>query len=158
MVYDVTVPSTDKCFIWGNCTSWAGFEMTKISNTHFTITLHIDPSLKNGYRYSPDASLTHVELTTGGAEVYRNWTLNDVVAQWKGLSTSLGELDAIGAQVLVSGTSVKVVVSSGKVQIFNVMGVQIEAASVSDEFISKPLAAGLYIVVVNGVFKKVEIR
>ena len=158
VVYDVTVPSTDKCFIWGKCTSWVGTEMTKISNTHFTITLHIDPSLKNGYRYSPDASLTHVELTTGGAEVYRNWTLNDVVAQWKWLSTSLGELDAIGAQVLVSGTSVKVVVPSGKVQIFNVMGVQIEAASVSDEFISKPLAAGLYIVVVNGVSTKVEIR
>lgn len=76
----------------------------------------------------------------------------------EGLSTSLGELDAIGAQVLVSGTSVKVVVPSGKVQIFNVMGVQIEAASVSDEFISKPLAAGLYIVVVNGVSTKVEIR
>ncbi len=158
VVYDVTVPSTNTCYIWGNCTSWAGVEMTKISNTHFTITLHIDPSLKNGYKYSPDATLDHVELTAGGSAVYRSYSANDVVAKWQGLSTSLAELDAIGARVFVSGSSVKVYIPFGEVQIFNIMGVKVEAASVSDEFVSKPLAAGLYIVVINGVSTKIEIR
>lgn len=158
VVYDVTVPSTNTCYIWGNCTSWAGVEMTKISNTHFTITLHIDPSLKNGYKYSPDATLDHVELTAGGSAVYRSYSANDVVAKWQGLSTSLGALDAIGARVFASESSVKVSIPFGEVQIFNIMGVLVEAASVSDEFVSKPLAAGFYIVVVNGVSTKIEIR
>ena len=84
VTYNVTVPAgTPACYIAGQMTGWSHQAMTKVDDTHYTIT--IDGAQKtHEYKYSASNNWDLVELTADGSDMdNRTWTENDVVAQWK---------------------------------------------------------------------------
>lgn len=83
MVYNVTVPAgTNACYIAGDMTSWGHREMTKVDDTHYTITLTAAPD--DAYKYCSGPDWKYVELKADGGEVQnRSYAENDEVAKWK---------------------------------------------------------------------------
>lgn len=159
VTYDVTVPATDKCYINGNATSWAFTEMTKISNTHFTITLSIIPATKDGYKYSAGPAWTFEELTAGGGAVAnRTYSANDVVAQWKSIPTSLESVaDNSVIVAALNGEITAKFEGIAKVDVYTITGVLVTSSTVEGEF-SQLVSAGAYVVVVNGKATKVLVK
>ena len=88
LVYNVTVPAgTPACFIAGEMNGWSFTEMTKVDETHYTITIEeVTKAMK--YKYSASASWANVEMQADGVTDVqdRTWSENDVVAAWKGLA------------------------------------------------------------------------
>ena len=88
LVYNVTVPAgTPACFIAGEMNGWSFTEMTKVDETHYTITIEeVTKAMK--YKYSASASWDNVEMQADGVSDVqdRTWSENDVVAAWKGLA------------------------------------------------------------------------
>ena len=82
VTYKVTVPAgTNTCYIAGKCTGWDHKEMTKVDNTHYTITL--ETTEKDGYKYCSGPDWAYVELAADGKGVAdRNYVAEDVVEKW----------------------------------------------------------------------------
>lgn len=83
LTYNVQVPDgTEKCFIAGSMNGWSFTEMTKIDDTHYTIT--IDGATKEmEYKYACQASWDYVEKQANGEDVGdRTYSANDKVAKW----------------------------------------------------------------------------
>ena len=82
VTYKVTVPEgTNTCYIAGKCTGWNHTEMTKVDDTHYTITL--ETTEQDGYKYCSGPSWDYVEKAADGSEMSdRNYSENDVVAKW----------------------------------------------------------------------------
>lgn len=74
-----------------------------------------------------------------------------------GLVTAEPTLLAPEKSVIVVGNTVKVA-SASAVEIINISGVTVQSSVVYGEFVSNPLSAGLYIVVVDGKATKVLIK
>ena len=83
VTYSVEVPvGTNACYIAGKCTGWSHTEMTKVDDTHYTITL--ETSEQDGYKYCSGPDWAYVEKAADGSEMSdRTYAANDVVAQWK---------------------------------------------------------------------------
>ncbi len=89
LTYDVTVPAgTPACFIAGEMNGWTFTEMTKVDDTHYTITWN-DVTKVMKYKYSASASWDNVEMQADGVTDVqdRTYSENDVVAAWKGIQT-----------------------------------------------------------------------
>ncbi len=90
LVYNVTVPAgTPACFIAGEMNGWSFTEMTKVDETHYTITIEeVTKAMK--YKYCASASWDNVEMQADGETDVQNrtWSENDVVATWKGITTT----------------------------------------------------------------------
>ena len=88
LTYNVEVPvGTPSCFIAGEMNSWGFTEMTKVDDTHYTITFdNVTKSMK--YKYCATASWDNVEMQADGVSDVqdRTWGEYDVVAAWKGLA------------------------------------------------------------------------
>ncbi len=84
LTYSVTVPTgTKACYIAGNMNSWSFTEMTKVDDTHYTITLDAATE-SHGYKYCSGPNWQFQELSSDGKEISnRSYSANDVVAQWK---------------------------------------------------------------------------
>ena len=82
VTYSVQVPAgTNTCYICGKCTGWSHSEMTKVDDTHYTITL--ETTEQDGYKYCSGPDWAYVEKTADGKDVSdRTYAANDVVAQW----------------------------------------------------------------------------
>lgn len=82
VTYSVQVPAgTNTCYICGNCTGWKHTEMTKVDDTHYTITL--ETTNQDGYKYCSGPDWAYVEKNADGSEIKdRTYAANDVVAQW----------------------------------------------------------------------------
>ncbi len=82
VTYNVTVPAgTNTCYIAGNCTGWGFTQMTKVDDTHYTITLDTDN--QNGYKYCSGPDWAYVEKDADGNEIKdRTYSANDEVARW----------------------------------------------------------------------------
>ena len=87
LTYNVTVPAgTEKCYIAGEMNSWAFQEMTKIDETHYTITIE-GATTEHKYKYACQESWDYVELKADGSGVDdRTYNANDVVAKWSTLA------------------------------------------------------------------------
>lgn len=84
LTYNVTVPAgTHTCYIVGENVGWNNFtEMTKVDDTHYTITL-ADATNAQGYKYCSGPDWAYVEKDANGAEIgNRSYAANDVVAKW----------------------------------------------------------------------------
>ena len=83
IVFTVTVPEgTPACYIAGNLNTWSFTEMTKVDDTHYTITL-TDATNAQGYKYCSGPDWAYVEKDANGAEIgNRSYAANDVVAKW----------------------------------------------------------------------------
>ena len=82
VTYSVQVPAgTNTCYICGNCTGWKHTEMTKVDDTHYTITL--ETTNQEGYKYCSGPDWAYVEKAADGSEIKdRTYAANDVVAKW----------------------------------------------------------------------------
>ena len=83
ITYNVTVPAgTKACYIAGEMNSWSFTEMTKIDDTHYTVTL-AEATEAMGYKYCSGPGWAYVELTEEGGEVAnRTYAANDIVVKW----------------------------------------------------------------------------
>ena len=83
LTYNVQVPAeTEKCYIAGEMNSWAFQEMTKVDDTHYTITID-GATTAHKYKYACGDGWAYVEKDKDGNEIQdRTWTENDVVAKW----------------------------------------------------------------------------
>ncbi len=83
VIYNVTVPSgTKACYIAGEMNSWSFTEMTKIDDTHYTVTL-AEATEAMGYKYCSGPGWAYVELTEEDGEVAnRTYAAHDVVVKW----------------------------------------------------------------------------
>lgn len=85
--YNVTVPAgTPACYIAGEMNSWTLTEMTKVDDTHYTITID-GATTEHKYKYACGDSWDYVELKADGSEVAdRSYSENDVVEKWSTLA------------------------------------------------------------------------
>ena len=83
VTYNVTVPAgTKACYIAGEMNSWSFTEMTKIDDTHYTVTL-AEATEAMGYKYCSGPGWAYVEVTEEDGEVAnRTYAANDVVVKW----------------------------------------------------------------------------
>ena len=83
VVYNVTVPAgTHACYIAGEMTGWSQTEMTKVDNTHYTITI-AEATEAQKYKYCSGPDWSYVEVTADGGNVAdRTYSAADVVAKW----------------------------------------------------------------------------
>ena len=83
VTYNVTVPTgTPACYIAGAMNGWSHQAMTKVDETHYTITIEGAQKTQE-YKYSASNNWDCVELNEDGSEKSnRTWTENDVVAKW----------------------------------------------------------------------------
>ena len=83
LTYNVTVPEgTNACYIAGDMNTWTFTEMTKVDDTHYTITI-AEATLEMGYKYCSGPDWAYVEKSAEGEELQnRVYSENDVVATW----------------------------------------------------------------------------
>ena len=84
VVYNVTVPEgTKACYIAGAMNGWSQEEMTKVDDTHYTISIK-GATTEMAYKYCSGPSWDYEELTAEGGTVSdRAYSENDTVAKWK---------------------------------------------------------------------------
>lgn len=127
LTYNVTVPEgTNTCYIVGEMNGWAFTnEMTKVDDTHYTITLD---SVHDGmgYKYCSGPDWAYEEVTAEGESVgNRTYSENDVVAAWKGIYTAV-------ENVVVEKASAVKVIKDGQMVIemngkfFNILGAEVK--------------------------------
>jgi|GEM_PF-964289 len=83
ITYSVTVPDgTKACYIAGQMNNWTQQPMTKIDDTHYTITIQ-GASVSQLYKYCSGPGWGYVEVNADGSETQdRNYAENDVVVKW----------------------------------------------------------------------------
>jgi hypothetical protein len=83
VTYNVTVPAgTNACYIAGEMNTWTHQEMTKVDDTHYTLTI-AEATTTMKYKYCSGPGWAYVEKTATGDEVAdRTYTENDVVEAW----------------------------------------------------------------------------
>ena len=83
LTYNVTVPAgTSACYIAGDMNGWTFTEMTKVDNTHFTITIE-GATTTMTYKYCSGPAWEYVEKDAYGSEISaRTYSTNDVVESW----------------------------------------------------------------------------
>ena len=83
VTYNVTVPTgTKACYIAGEMTGWGQQEMTKVDDTHYTITI-ANATTSQKYKYCSGPAWDYVEKTASNGDVAdRTYSANDVVAKW----------------------------------------------------------------------------
>lgn len=83
LTYNVTVPAgTNACYIAGEMNSWSHVEMTKVSETHYTLEI-AGATQAMKYKYCSGPDWAYVEKTATGEELQdRTYSANDVVAAW----------------------------------------------------------------------------
>ena len=84
LTYNVTVPAgTYACYIAGEMNGWSQQEMTKVDDTHYTITI-VGATTAMKYKYCSGPARDYEELNADGSPVAdRTHSENDVVAKWK---------------------------------------------------------------------------
>ncbi|MBO5672735.1 MAG: hypothetical protein J6S09_00425 [Paludibacteraceae bacterium] len=81
LTYNVTVPAgTNACYIAGEMTTWTQQEMTKVDDTHYTITF-ADATTDMQYKYCSGPSWEYVEIIDRN----RVYSENDVVEAWRAI-------------------------------------------------------------------------
>ena len=83
LTYNVTVPAgTNACYIAGEMNSWSHVEMTKVSDTHYTLEI-AGATQAMKYKYCSGPDWAYVEKTATGEELQdRTYSANDVVTAW----------------------------------------------------------------------------
>ena len=102
LTYNVTVPAgTKACYICGNMTGWNFNEMTKVDDTHYTITI-AGAKKSDGYKYASGGEWGYVEKDASGNEIGNRTYVdgNDVVASW----ASVYDPDAVEQELTYSVT------------------------------------------------------
>ena len=130
LTYNVTVPEgTYTCYIVGDMNGWAFTnEMTKVDDTHYTITLdNVHDAM--GYKYCSGPDWAYEEKTAAGDPVgNRTYTENDVVEAWAAV---YGAESAVENVVVEKASAVKVIKDGQMViemngKFFNILGAEVK--------------------------------
>ena len=92
VTYNVTVPAgTNACYIAGEMNTWSHTEMTKVDETHYTITI-AEATKAMKYKYCSGPDWAYVEMHADGVTDVqdRTYAENDVVEAWKAVYTPEG--------------------------------------------------------------------
>lgn len=83
LTYSVTVPAgTNACYIAGDMTTWTFKQMTKVDDTHYTVTID-DATETQKYKYCSGPDWQYVEKKSDGNEIdNRTYSESDVVVKW----------------------------------------------------------------------------
>ena len=83
VTYNVTVPAgTHACYLAGEMTGWSHIEMTKVDDTHYTLTVDTATTAMK-YKYCSGPDWKYVEKTATGEDVVdRTYSANDIVEAW----------------------------------------------------------------------------
>ena len=83
ITYNVTVPfGTKCCYIAGEMNNWTQQPMTKVDDTHYTITLQ-NVNVNQQYKYCSGPGWDYVENDADGFDIInRSYSTNDVVVRW----------------------------------------------------------------------------
>ena len=93
VTYNVTVPAgTKACYIAGEMNEWKHQEMTKVDETHYTITIATATATMK-YKYCSGPDWAYVEMQADGVTDVqdRTYAANDVVEAWKAVYEPAGE-------------------------------------------------------------------
>ena len=93
VTYNVTVPAgTKACYIAGEMNTWSFTEMTKVDETHYTITI-AEATTAMKYKYCSGPDWAYVEMQADGVTDVqdRTYSANDVVESWKAVYEPAGE-------------------------------------------------------------------
>ena len=93
VTYNVTVPAgTKACYIAGEMNEWKHQEMTKVDETHYTITI-AEATTAMKYKYCSGPDWAYVEMQADGVTDVqdRTYAANDVVEAWKAVYEPAGE-------------------------------------------------------------------
>ena len=92
VTYNVTVPAgTNACYIAGEMNAWSHTEMTKVDETHYTITI-AEATTAMKYKYCSGPGWDYVEKDANGEEIAdRTYSENDIVATWLAVYNPSGE-------------------------------------------------------------------
>ena len=148
LVYSVTVPAgTPNCYIAGEMTAWTFLPLTKVDETHYTITLMgVTKSMK--YKYTCGEDWAYVEVLADGNDIAdRRWSESDVVEAWKDIPNS-GLNSAIDSNLTVYGANGTINITAAQptqVAIYNAQGVLVALANANGNTTIE-LPRGLYIV------------
>ncbi len=107
VTYNVTVPAgTKACYIAGEMNGWSQQEMTKVDETHYTITI-ADATTAMMYKYCSGPSWDYVEMQADGVTDVqdRTYTENDVVAAWKSVYNSDGTTEPVEIKYVLMGVA-----------------------------------------------------
>ena len=82
MTYTVTVPiGTKACYLSGEMNGWSFIPMSKVDNTHFTISIF--SSTGYAYKFCSGPSWNFVEVNADGSyDSNRSYSTTDVVVKW----------------------------------------------------------------------------
>lgn len=88
LTYSVTVPAgTNACYIAGDMNAWTFMEMTKVDDTHYTLTIAGSNS-SQGYKYCSGPAWSYEEQYANGSwHPNRVYVENDVVEKWAAVYT-----------------------------------------------------------------------
>ena len=148
LVYSVTVPAgTPNCYIAGEMTAWTFLPLTKVDDTHYTITLMgVTKSMK--YKYTCGEDWAYVEVLADGNDIAdRRWSESDVVEAWKEIPNS-GLNSAIDSNFTVYGANGTINITAAQptqVAIYNAQGILVALANANGNTTIE-LPRGLYIV------------
>ena len=93
VTYNVTVPAgTKACYIAGEMNEWKHQEMTKVDETHYTITIATATATMK-YKYCSGPDWAYVEMQADGTTDVqdRTYSANDIVEAWKAVYEPAGE-------------------------------------------------------------------
>jgi hypothetical protein len=151
LTYNVTVPEgTPLCYIVGAFNNWNVANaplMTKIDDTHYTITLD-NVTKASEYKYTCGQSWDYVELKADRTDVpNRTWSESDVVEAWKDIPNS-GLNSTIDSNLTVYGANGTINITAAQptqVAIYNAQGILVALANANGNTTIE-LPRGLYIV------------
>ena len=87
LTYNVTVPAgTNACYIAGEMNGWSHMPMTKVDDTHYTITI-VGATKDQEYKYCSGPGWDYEEQDAEGNSNNRKYSENDVVVKWKKVYT-----------------------------------------------------------------------
>jgi len=157
-IYNVTVPAgTHKCYFAGNATNWSHTEMTKLTETTYTLT--ISTTTPNGYKFCSGPSWNYEELQADGSGVSnRDYNQENTVALWREVFTpTVTTVLTPSAPVLVKGvhSGIHIEISGqADVAVYSLQGNLLKQTQVTNRALIPDLNAGVYLLRMNGITYK----
>ncbi|HBZ34744.1 MAG TPA: hypothetical protein DEO38_06570, partial [Bacteroidales bacterium] len=153
LTFNVTVPEgTPAVYICGGW-DWNTFmPMTKVDDTHYTITI-AEANSDHGYKYTCGESWTYEEE---GHTANRSYSENDVVTGWKQTPTGLNTV-SVTSYTIANRTLSVTLNGRQNIALYDVAGRMIQNAVVAD-FYQVELPVGIYILRAANTSIKVAIR
>lgn len=147
LVYNVEVPAgTYACYIAGGMNDWTFTEMTKVDDTHYTISFE-GVTKTTQYKYFNGPDFQYAECYADLAyRANRTWAENDVVEGWENAWTSVADVEAANVKVFGANDVLSIrTAEETTFNVYNAQGMLVKVVTV-DGAADINLAAGLYIV------------